>query len=197
MKQIFTLLAILTSLFILTYCTGQSERDSDQPAEKAELTEQELIEKGEYLVTIAGCHDCHSPKRMNAQGMPEIIEESMLGGYPADREIMDADKGALRKNWLLMNLDVTQFAGPWGMSFAANLTSDPTGIGNWTEEQFRKAMKEGKYKGLDNSRMILPPMPWQNFANISDEDLRAIFTYLKNTKPVSNVVPAPIPPDEL
>lgn len=197
MKQILTLLTILTSLFILTYCTGQSEKDSEQQSEKAELTEQELIEKGKYLVTIAGCHDCHSPKKMNAQGIPEIIEASMLGGFPAERDIMEVDKGALRKNWVLMNEDLTQFAGPWGISFTANITSDPTGIGTWTEEQFRKAMKEGKYKGLDNSRMLLPPMPWQNFVIMTDEDLRAIFTYLKNTNPVSNVVPPPIPPDEL
>ncbi len=40
-------------------------------------------------------------------------------------------------------------------------------------------------------------MPWHNFANISDEDVSAIFAYLKSTKPVRNVVPAPIPPDQV
>ncbi len=93
--------------------------------------------------------------------------------------------------------DLTSAVGPWGVSFAANLTSDPTGIGSWTEENFKRALKEGKYKGMPGGRTLLPPMPWQNFANISDEDVSAIFAYLKSTKPVKNVVPAPIPPDQL
>jgi hypothetical protein len=91
----------------------------------------------------------------------------------------------------------TAAAGPWGVSFAANLTSDESGIGNWTEEQFFKAIREGKSKGMDNTRPLLPPMPWENFKNLTDDDLRAMFAYLKSTKPVRNVVPAPIPPTEL
>ena len=94
--------------------------------------------------------------------------------------------------WILMNEDITAAAGMWGISFAANLTSDQTGIGNWTEENFKRALKEGKYKGLEGGRMLLPPMPWQNFANIKDEDVKAIFAYLKSTKPVNNLVPQPV-----
>jgi hypothetical protein len=94
----------------------------------------------------------------------------------------------------MINQDLTSFTGPWGRSFAANLTSDQTGIGNWTEAQFRKALTQGKFKGVDNSRPLLPPMPWQNFVNLKEDDLRAIFLFLKNTKPVNNVVPAPVPP---
>ena len=45
--------------------------------------------------------------------------------------------------------------------------------------------------------LLLPPMPWFNFTNLEENDLKAIFAYLKSTKPVSNVVPAPIPPDQL
>ena len=88
---------------------------------------------------------------------------------------------------------------PWkpGDTFAANITSHETGIGNWTEEQFRKAFTEGKSKGLEGTRPILPPMPWANYINIVDEDLKAIFAYLKSTNPVENAVPNPIPPGEL
>ena len=75
------------------------------------------------------------------------------------------------------------------MSFSANLTSDPTGIGNWTEEQFFRAIREGKSKGLAESRPLMPPMPWQQYRNLKDEDLRAIFAFLKSTKPVENRVP--------
>jgi hypothetical protein len=62
----------------------------------------------------------------------------------------------------------TATIGPWGMSFAGNLTPDDTGIGNWTYENFEKAMRKGKFKGLDGSRPILPPMPWQMLANVTD-----------------------------
>ncbi len=199
MKSILTMLLILTGLFLLSYCTSkdQNTENTEQTSEQTtEMSEQDLKDRGEYLVTIAGCHDCHSPKRMGERG-PEVIKETALSGFPAEREIKKADKEALREGWVLSNEDITQSVGPWGVSFSANLTSHQSGIGTWSEEQFRKALKEGKFKGMDGGRMLLPPMPWQNFANMKDEDLRAIYTYLKSTNPVSNVVPAPIPPNEL
>jgi hypothetical protein len=91
----------------------------------------------------------------------------------------------------------TAVAGPWGVSFSANLTADSTGIGNWTEAQFAIALRQGKSKGLEGNRMLLPPMPWPNYVNLTDADLKAMFTYLKSTKPIKNVVPAPIPPTQL
>ncbi len=87
--------------------------------------------------------------------------------------------------------DFTNTAGMWGMSFAGNISSDETGIGNWTEEQFMTALRKGKYKGLEGSRDLLPPMPWIVYKNMSDDDIRSIFAYLKTTKPVRNIVPAP------
>jgi hypothetical protein len=103
------------------------------------------------------------------------------------------DTSEVKKGWTLFNEDLTAAVGPWGVSFSANLTSDPTGIGNWSEEQFLKAIREGKLKGVEGTRPILPPMPWQNFRNMTDEDLKAIFAFLKSTKPVRNVVPGPRP----
>lgn len=195
MKSILTMLVILTGLFLLSYCTSR-DQNTETTEQTAQMSEQELKDHGEYLVTIGGCHDCHSPKAMGERG-PEIIKETALSGYPADREMLKADKEALSQGWVLFNEDVTQAAGPWGMSFSANLTSHQSGIGTWSEEQFKKALTEGKYKGMDGGRMLLPPMPWQNFVNMKDEDIKAIYTYLKSTNPVSNVVPAPIPPNEL
>ena len=93
--------------------------------------------------------------------------------------------------------DLTSAVGQWGASFAGNITSDATGIGNWSEAQFRNALRKGKYKGLDNARDLLPPMPWQNFGQLTDFDIKAVFTFLKSTRPVKNVVPAPIPLAEL
>jgi len=58
-------------------------------------------------------------------------------------------------------------------------------------------MTQGNYKGLENGRMLLPPMPWPNYRHLSDEELEAIFAYLQSTRPVKNVVPAPIAPNDL
>ena len=188
-------IATLLSVFLFTYCT---QPEAPAAAEPTEPTLEEAVARGAYLVGVMGCNDCHSPKRMGPQG-PEVIPETMLSGYPADRPLPEiaVAMGALEPGWSLFNPDLTAGIGPWGISFAANLTSDETGIGNWTEEQFRKALTEGKSKGMDGARMLLPPMPWFNFTNLEENDLKAIFAYLKSTKPVSNVVPAPIPPDQL
>ena len=159
-------------------------------------TAEQLIRKGEYLVTIMGCNDCHSPKRLGAQG-PEVIPETMLSGYPADRPLRKIDPGPVKNGWSLLNEDFTAAAGMWGVSFAANITSDQTGIGNWTEENFKRALKQGRYKGLEGSRMLLPPMPWTNFIRLADEDAKVIFLYLKNTRPVKNVAPEPVGPGEI
>lgn len=92
----------------------------------------------------------------------------------------------------MFNEDLTAAAGPWGVSFAANITSDATGAGSWQEENFILALRKGKFKGLEGSRNLLPPMPWQNFSQMTDDDLKAIYTFLQSTKPVNNVVPAPM-----
>lgn len=195
MKNTKLFLTFLSGLFLFTYCTD-SQPEIAARAEPAAPTPEELIRKGEYLVTLMGCHDCHSPKRMGPQG-PEIIPELMLSGYPADHPLPEVETGALPEGWAMLAPDLTAAVGPWGVSFAANITSDETGIGTWTEEQFRKALTEGKLKGLEGTRPLLPPMPWFNYVHIGDEDLKAVFAYLQSTNPVRNVVPAPILPDQL
>ena len=160
------------------------------------MTLNDSIKRGEYLVKTIGCHDCHSPKRMTERG-PEEIPELALSGHQATDSLPSINSEALQNGWMLLTGDLTAAVGPWGVSFAANLTSDDTGIGNWTMDRWKKAMREGKLKGDNNGRMILPPMPWQNFAKLSDEDLESMFKYLKSTKPVENAVPAPIPPNKL
>ncbi len=185
-----------TILFALILSTGCSNNQKPEVAATPEPTSDQLVKKGEYLVTIMGCNDCHSPKTMGPQG-PQMVPELILSGYPADRPLLKVEPAAIKNGWVLLNADLTAAAGPWGVSFAANLTSDPTGIGSWTEENFKRALKEGKFKGMPGGRTLLPPMPWQNFSNITDEDVSAIFAYLKSTKPVRNVVPAAIPPDQI
>lgn len=193
-KQLYTFLGIaaLTAL-IIAGCKAKVETEN-KPADTA-ASKEELVKRGEYLVAIAGCDDCHSPKVFGPEG-PSIDMQKRLSGHPQDAELPPVNKDAM-KNWVLFGMHNTTAAGPWGISFAANITSDESGIGNWTEEQFIKAMREGKYKGLDNSRPLLPPMPWQSYKNMTDEDLKAVFAYLMTTKPVKNIVPAPVAPPDM
>lgn len=187
-------------IFLGTILSGSLLFVSCEPATSREvvafdLTNEQLIERGKYLVNTSGCHDCHSPKIMTPNG-PEPDPERLLSGHPSSSPIPEVNISAV-KEWILFNHDLTAIVGPWGASFAANLTSDETGTGNWTEEQFFTAIRKGKYKGLEGSRDLLPPMPWQVYRNMTDNDLRAIFAYLKTTKPVRNVVPAPIAPNDI
>lgn len=189
MRKLFIAAGILafTSGTISTSCTNHSVTNEQKTVV---MDSAEKVKRGEYLVSIIGCDDCHSPKRMGPMG-PEIIPELRLSGYPSSRPIQKADSQVVKQGWMLMGTDLTSCVGPWGMSFAGNLTSDETGIGNWTEENFLRAIKKGKYKGLENSRPLLPPMPWFVYKNMSDEDLKSIFAYLKTVKAVENVVPIP------
>lgn len=142
-----------------------------------------------------GCRDCHSPKIMTPQG-PLSDKNRDLSGHPASMPVGRINKESL-KDWVLFNMMNTVSVGPWGITFSANLTSDDTGIGTWSEEQFIIALTEGKSKGIRSARPLLPPMPWQNYVNIKREDAIAIFAFLKTTKPVENIVPQPISPDKL
>jgi mono/diheme cytochrome c family protein len=160
------------------------------------MSKQELVARGSYLVNSIGCDDCHSPKKFGPNG-PALIPELRLSGYNASQPILPVETNVIKNGWTLIGMDLTTAVGPWGQSFASNLTPDGTGIGNWKEEQFIKAIREGKYKGLDNTRPLLPPMPWVAYKNLTDDDLKSIFAYLKSLPPVKNAVPAPIAFSEL
>ena len=189
MRRLFVALSIPALVFgtLVVACTSRSSGNEKTTASQDSAVR---VKRGEYLVSIIGCDDCHSPKRMGPMG-PEIIPELRLSGYPSSRPIQKADSQVVKQGWALFGPDLTSAVGPWGMSFSGNLTSDETGIGNWTEENFIRAIRKGKYKGLENSRPLLPPMPWFSYKNMSDEDLKSIFAYLKTVKPVENVVPIP------
>ena len=155
------------------------------------------VKRGGYLVSVGGCNDCHTPKILTEAG-PGLDSTRFLSGHPADEQLPDApvDIVGPGKWGVVGNNNFTAWAGPWGISFAANLTPDMvTGSGAWTEESFKMAMRTGKHLGA--GRPILPPMPWFNVATATDEDLSAIFAYLKSLKPIENMVPPPVPPEEL
>ncbi len=203
MKKISIIIASMAVVSATAVVACNSDKSASKNGEGEALVEgtsevsgkETLIKRGEYLVTIMGCQDCHSPKVMTPQG-PAIDSAHMFSGHPVSLPIPKVDVSQLQ-SWVLFNHTNTAFVGPWGVSFAANITSDETGIGNWTEAQFLKSIREGKYKGMDNTRPLLPPMPWNTYRNASDDDLKAIFAYLKSTAPVENRVPGPVSLDQL
>ncbi|HXL57436.1 MAG TPA: c-type cytochrome [Chitinophagaceae bacterium] len=151
------------------------------------------VKWGEHLVNICACNDCHTPKKMGPSG-PENDSSMLLSGHPAQMPAPPVDRKTLEAKGVATTQTLTAWTGPWGISYAANLTPDSRGIGSWKEEQFMKAIREGKFKGLDSTRPLLPPTPWPSYRNFNDDELKAIFAYLKSIKPIHNVVPNAAPP---
>jgi mono/diheme cytochrome c family protein len=151
----------------------------------------EKVARGKYLVTVAGCNDCHTPWQEGAAG-PEPDMTRMLSGHP---ESFSITKPAVApEGWLMVAAPTnTAFTGPWGVSFTANLTPDPeTGLGKWTQSTFTQTIRTGRHMG--RGRKVLPPMPIPMYKNFTDQDLEAIFTYLQSIPAVKNRVPDPLPP---
>ncbi|MBL7960601.1 c-type cytochrome [bacterium] len=127
----------------------------------------DTIAYGRYMTTLASCGDCHTPQE---KGEP-IQGMDFAGGL--------------------------KFIMPWGTIRTANITPDiETGIGSWTKEQFIK-----RFKTFDNdaaTQIVLKPpfdeghfntlMPWTQYAGMTEEDLGAIYTFLRTVKPVKNKV---------
>ena len=156
--------------------------------------ESEQARRGQYLATYGGCSDCHTPKTMTSQG-PHPDASRLLSGHPANAPLPPVPGGVLTPDgWAAMtNVHLTAWVGPWGISYAANLTPDPkTGLGGWTVDQFIRTMRTGKHLGV--GRPLLPPMPWYDIAALTDADLKALFAYLRSIKPIENQVPPPTPP---
>lgn len=144
------------------------------------------VARGEYLVTIIGCNDCHTPFKMGPNG-PEPDMSRRLSGHPSRVIMPPPPKSGDKWAWSGAMTN-TAFAGPWGVSYAANLTPDTvSGLGIWNEQLFIKTIRTGRHWGT--SRPILPPMPWQAFSQMTDDDLKAIYAYLRSVPAVRNEVP--------
>ena len=153
------------------------------------------VERGKYLVTTSACHDCHTPKIEGPGGKPILDEKRWLAGHPEKAPYPTWTPADLqqRNAMALTNPMLTAWAGPWGVSFAFNLTPDKeTGIAEWSESHFIQALRTGKHQGQPNGRDILPPMPWDVYGKMTDDDLKAIFAYLRTIPAVKNQVPLPV-----
>jgi mono/diheme cytochrome c family protein len=163
---------------------------ADAPKPKAASADK--VARGKYLVTVAGCNDCHTPWKMGARG-PEPDMSRMLSGHPQDANLPPPPK-LPEGPWVVTAAATnTAWSGPWGVSYTANLTPDPeTGLGKWTQRNFTDTIRTGRHMG--RGRQILPPMPIPMYKNFTDADLEAIFSYLQTIPAVSNRVPVPVAP---
>ena len=125
------------------------------------------VKRGEYLVTIGGCNDCHTPGYFF--GKPD--DSRFLGGSDVGFELPGL-----------------------GVFVAPNITPDnETGIGAWRPDQIVTAIQAGM---RPDGRTLAPIMPWHALAQLNEEDANAIAVYLKSIKPVTNKVPGPFKPGE-
>lgn len=139
-------------------------RPAEQPA-SATQPAMTPLQRGEYLSNIMGCNDCHTPGGI--YGSPDF-----------ERRLAGSEIG---------------WQGPWGVSYASNLTPDPeTGLGAWTNVEIERALRSGVRK---DGSPILPPMPWQNFANMTADDMASLIAYFKSIPPVRHKVPDRVPPN--
>jgi mono/diheme cytochrome c family protein len=166
-----------------------------------ELTEEELLARGEYLINITGCISCHTPPKpeYNVADLSELTPEQLQSMSLRALETLDVENRELAGGRVFP-------LGPAGVIFSRNLTpDDETGLGTWTDEEIEIAIRIGVSK--DGTRLH-PLMPYRNFYSLSRQDMAAIIAYLRQLPAVNNPeppnqlagdVPAPelVPPTEL
>lgn len=152
----------------------------------------DMVDRGKYLVdAVAACGYCHTPRA----GAEYNMKMYLAGHFVSDPYPRYNFNMRHQNIFLLTAPSLTAFSGPFGTSFASNLTPDKeTGLGEWTEKMFIEAMRTGKHQGNPDNRKIFPPMPTKHYAQMSDADLKAIWAYLRTIKPVKNEVSSPLNP---
>jgi len=184
----------MINILILTFFTLFSQNYIASAEDTQSYDKEIQIQRGKQLVNEGRCNDCHTPSIETSEGIVPDNKRT-LSGHPSDSEIPEIPAVDVNsEEWIefLSTLDSTVWVGEWGMSFSANITPDPdTGIGKWDENVFVEIMRSGRHVNLQ--REIKPPMPWQDYAKLSEEDLKSIFAYLSTIQPINNPVPKPVP----
>lgn len=172
--------AAVTAAVAIAVClplAAQQPASPYPPAKPQPLAAAGTAARGAQLVSLGGCHDCHTPKLRD--GRPNVALE--LSGHPANAPLAPEVVGGVSTNMLL-----TSWRGPWGMTLSRNLTPDKeTGIGNWSLEDFTRTIRTGVNP---RGEVIRPPMPIAFLQNLPDSDLRSIYAYLMSVKPIRNSV---------
>jgi mono/diheme cytochrome c family protein len=183
---------VMAGALAMTVAGGALVARSEAAPKQAAKSTGAKVERGKYLVNFGGCHDCHTPMKMGANG-PERDMSRALSGHPESLVMPPAPKLPPGPWIASVGATMTAWAGPWGTSFTANLTPDKeTGLGAWTLQNFVATMRTGRHMG--QGRQILPPMPYEQVASLTDDDLGAVFAYLQSIPAIKNRVPQPLPP---
>jgi len=160
--------AVVLITTVLTTAAVAVEQSAKPAASKSKATAAAkptaaVIERGHKLAIFGGCVDCHTPGAL--YGAPDFT-----------RQLSGSELG---------------WSGPWGTSYARNLTPDlETGLGYYKEKEIILALRSGKR--LDGKPM-LPPMPWQNIATLSEADMHALVAYLQSIPSIEHKSPDPLP----
>ena len=141
-------------LALITVFLGAATGISDT---RAQSIDPQAVDRGRYLVTIAGCNDCHTPGFMQSDG--ETPEALWLTG------------------------DAFGWRGPWGTTYAPNLRIL---VQNLTEDQWVMLAKNLRAR---------PPMPWFNLNRMKEEDMRAVYQYIRHLGPGGKPAPDYVAPD--
>ena len=143
------------------------------------MTEEEMLERGEYLAHIAGCVSCHTPMREEYNVPPtewSLEQLQTVGWRFEDTQDLENDLFAGGRAFEL---------GPMGVIFTPNLTPDSTGLGDWTDEEIETAIRIGVNK---DGRRLFPLMPYANFFNWAESDMQALIMFLRSVDPIENEV---------
>ncbi|HUR79940.1 MAG TPA: diheme cytochrome c-553 [Thermoanaerobaculia bacterium] len=195
-EKLTTTIAAMIAAVAVIAAANTSKPAQAYPMTPKAMTKAEQVARGKYLVTIGGCNDCHTPWIMQANGKPGPDMSRALSGHPQDFPITVPAKHTSDRFAVSIAPTNTAYSGPWGVSFAANLTPDEmTGTGIWTFDIFKNTIRNGRHWGV--GRPLNPPMPWFNYREMTDEDLAAVFAYTRTLKPIRNEVPQPLPPAEV
>lgn len=202
--QIKALSLLVASTLVAAACTKEESKPLPNPKEApaaaaAPSAQADLVKRGGFLVGIGGCNDCHTPLKFDpGLGMPAPQMDRMLSGHPEGAPDPAGQPG--KTDMSVIGPTFTSFRLPFGTVYSANLTPDnETGLGLWSEADFVRAIRTGKHRGAESGRPILPAMPWINISRaLSDDDLKAIYAYLRTIPPVKNRVAEPnVPPPVL
>jgi len=156
------------------------------PAKDAAPSPADLVARGQYLATLMACADCHSPH----DDKGGLVKGREFSGHPEGAPLPTWNPEMLKQgNLATIAPTLTAFAGPLGVAVAPNLTPDmETGLmGVMTLETLTQSFRTGNHwKG---GRPVMPPMPVPFYKDIKDEDLKAIYTFLKSLPAVKNKAP--------
>jgi hypothetical protein len=192
-RKMLLVLMVAATLSVVVAATYGSKTVAPVQPQVKRMSRAEQLKRGEYLVTIGGCHDCHTPWIMQPNGVPGPDMTRALSGHPQQLPITEQVKFDSDRWGYAGAATNTAFSGPWGVSFARNLTPDRmTGIGIWSFDIFKNTIRNGRHWGV--ARPLLPPMPWFNYRHMTDEDLYAVYAYLRTLPPIRNEVQEPLPP---